>query len=283
MTRSAGSTKMVVSRNAPMLLTSAGVAGFIVTTALTIKATVKAAPLFTEIKDEVKANRAREVTEDFTERDKAAELGRLYGTHSLALLKVYGPALAVGSASILCVLASHGMMKNRQASLVAAYAALDTGYKAYRSRVAEVMGEENELALYRGVRTARVDDDEGQPCIIVDPNDPMPSPYAKFFDPCSPNWTKTPEYNLMFLRAQQDWANDKLRSCGYIFLNEIYQELGLERTQAGQIVGWKLNGNGDGFVDFGLYSIGDESSRAFVNGVEGTVLLDFNVDGPIRI
>jgi hypothetical protein len=87
----------------------------------------------------------------------------------------------------------------------------------------------------------------------------------------------------MFLRAQQQWANDRLHAHGYIFLNEVYEALGLERSQAGQLVGWKLNGNGDGYVDFGLYSIGDESNRAFVNALEPVVLLDFNVDGPIAI
>jgi hypothetical protein len=66
-------------------------------------------------------------------------------------------------------------------------------------------------------------------------------------------------------------------------LNEVYDSLGLERSQAGQIVGWSLDGNGDGYVDFGIHDIADESNRAFVNGLEHTVFLDFNVDGPIRI
>ena len=210
-------------------------------------------------------------------------LVRVYAQHSGALAKMYAPAALVGSASIICVLAGHGMMKNRQAALVAAYAALDSGYKSYRARVREAIGEDKERELYRATGpTVELLDDEGRPCEIQHANG-SPSPYGRFFDQCSPSWTKTPEYNLLFLRSQQDWANDRLRANGFVFLNEVYEALGLERSQAGQIVGWKLKGDGDGYVDFGLYAIGDDNNRAFVNNIEPVVFLDFNVDGPITI
>jgi hypothetical protein len=190
--------------------------------------------------------------------------------------------------SIVCVLSAHRILIKRNASLVAAYATIDAAYRSYRSRVRDEIGEERELSLYRGVKMKKAaEGDEGfdpnAACEIIDLDDVMPSPYARFFDEFSTNWSKTPEYNMMFLRSQQQWANDRLNAFGFIFLNEVYEALGLERSQAGQIVGWKLKGNGDGHVDFGLYNIGDESSRAFVNGLEASVLLDFNVDGPVRI
>ena len=196
--------------------------------------------------------------------------------------------MVAGSLSIACVLSAHQILIKRNANLVAAYAAVDAAYRSYRSRVREEIGEERELALYRAVKTRKlVEGDEGfdpnSACEIVDPDDVMPSTYSRFFDEYSPNWSKTPEYNMMFLRSQQQWANDRLGAHGHIFLNEVYDALGLPRSQAGQIVGWKLDGNGDGHVDFGIYQIGDESSRAFVNGHEPSILLDFNVDGPIRI
>jgi hypothetical protein len=70
-----------------------------------------------------------------------------------------------------------------------------------------------------------------------------------------------------------------------VFLNEVYEGLGMERCQMGQHVGWLKAGRsrGDGFIDFGIYDIFDESKRAFVNGFEPVALLDFNVDGPIAI
>lgn len=107
------------------------------------------------------------------------------------------------------------------------------------------------------------------------------SMYAKFFDEGSPAWHKNSEYNLMFLRQQENYASELLRHHGYLFLNKVYEMLGLPLTKAGQIVGWVYdteNPIGDNKVDFGLF---DERNAEFVNGHKNTVLLDFNVDGII--
>ena len=115
-------------------------------------------------------------------------------------------------------------------------------------------------------------------------NPTLYSDYARFFDAASPCWQNDPEYNLMFLRAQQQYANDLLRAKGRLFLNDVYEMLGLEKSKAGQIVGWvydRENPNGDNFVDFGIYDMSKERVRAFVNGYETNILLDFNVDGNI--
>jgi hypothetical protein len=280
-TKFAGASELFLKRNGPTMLTGAGVIGFIATTVLTARATAKAVDILPQISKDVAEVKNLEVDEDFSERDKQKALVKVYFKSSEELGKVYWPVLITGSVSIVCVISAHGMMLKRQASLVAAYTALDAGFKAYRKRVAEKLGEEDELKLYRSPRTIQ-DPDEETSCII-DMDDTMPSPYARFFDETSVNWTKTPEYNLLFLRGQQDWANDRLRAHGHLFLNEVYDGLGLTRSQSGQIVGWKWNEGGDNYVDFGLYQIGDECNRAFVNGIEHTVLLDFNVDGPISI
>jgi hypothetical protein len=112
----------------------------------------------------------------------------------------------------------------------------------------------------------------------------QPSDYARFFDVGSSYWTKDAEYNLMFLRRQQDYANEMLKSKGVVFLNEVYDMLDIARTQAGQIVGWvydKDNPEVDSYIDFGIYDLQDPDKRRFVNGDERSILLDFNVDGPV--
>ena len=108
------------------------------------------------------------------------------------------------------------------------------------------------------------------------------SPYARWFDRDNnlydPNCT---EYNLWFLKHQQNYANEKLRSRGYLFLNEVYDMIGIPRTKPGQVVGWvydERNPIGDNFVDFGIY---EDYNAAFINGYVDKVLLDFNVDGNI--
>jgi hypothetical protein len=71
-----------------------------------------------------------------------------------------------------------------------------------------------------------------------------------------------------------------LRVRGHVFLNEVYDALGIERTKAGSVVGWVMGEGRANSIDFGLYD-GRERARAFVNGYERTIILDFNVDGVI--
>lgn len=107
------------------------------------------------------------------------------------------------------------------------------------------------------------------------------SPYAVFFDETSAVWTKNSECNKLFLLRTQDLANLKLKARGYLFLNEVYDMLGLPRTRAGQLIGWiydDRNPVGDNYVDFGIFN---DRNSSFVNGFEKSVLLDFNVDGNI--
>lgn len=110
---------------------------------------------------------------------------------------------------------------------------------------------------------------------------PCVSNYARFFDEMCPAWTNDSEANLTFLRLQEQYATDKLKARGYLFLNDVYNMLGMPRTKAGQVVGWMYdeeNPLGDNCVDFGIY---DEHNSEFVNGYKTNVLLDFNVDGNI--
>ena len=116
---------------------------------------------------------------------------------------------------------------------------------------------------------------------LDDPAFQAASPYAKFFDELNPNWTKDPSANLFFLKAQEQFANDKFQAQGYLFLNDVYDSLGIPRTSFGQLVGWFKGNGGDEYIDFGIFDGDNESKRAFVNGYERSVLLDFNVDGVI--
>lgn len=284
-TRGLAGSKLTLKQNAPTIMTVAGTAGFAATVAMAIHATLKAHDVIPEIKKDIAAAREMVIDEDTTKEAKMHNLAKIYGESAAVLLRLYGPTLLTGSLSVALVLSGHGLMKRREASLVAAYAALDAGYRAYRQRVVERLGPEEELSLYRGVKTIKVDSlDDGLPCEIVDPVDKLASVYGRFFDPLNPNYSDTSEYNHTFLKTQERFANDKLQANGYLFLNEVYESLGIPRTQAGQIVGWKIdNPNSDGFVSFGIENIFDTNSRAFVNGMEPVVFLDFNVDGVIGI
>ena len=107
------------------------------------------------------------------------------------------------------------------------------------------------------------------------------SPYARFFNSSCVEWCKDPEYNKMFLKTVEANANGRLKAQGYLFLNDVYEALGMAKSKAGQIVGWVYdpeNPIGDNHVNFDIYS---DHNQDFVNGIKPDALLDFNVDGCI--
>ncbi len=289
--RASGNAELFLRKHGASILTAAGASGFVVSNFMWAKAALRSSGTISKLKYMSTEIQDKEIDANYTVRDKYNEMGLLWMKEVPSILKEFGPAIAVSSVSVACVIFSHKLMRDKQAALGAAYFAIARAYESYRERVREELGKEKELEIYRHVRTIPKDpESEG-----FDPNVPcdidygynMASRYAKFFDESNINWVKTPEYNLIFIRQKQNWLNDRLRMKGFVFLNEAYDELGLPWTQEGQVVGWRHDaaerGTGDGFIDFGLYNQSDEVQRAFINGVEPSVLLDFNVDGPISI
>lgn len=107
------------------------------------------------------------------------------------------------------------------------------------------------------------------------------SMYARFFDESRPGWTRDAHVNHMFLRSQQAYANDLLKLKGHMFLNDVYEMLGIPKTKIGQVVGWVYevdNAIGDNYIDFGIL---EKCNSEFVSGDVNVALLDFNVDGMI--
>jgi hypothetical protein len=167
---------------------------------------------------------------------------------------------------------------------MAAYGALEKGFSEYRARVVDKYGEEQDRDFRYGTEQVTVVDSEtGKKTKVTRVGPDEPSIYARFFDPVSPSWNKEPEYNMVFLKCQQNYANDLLRSRGHVFLNEVYDMCGIPRSKAGAVVGWLLSENGetDNFINFGIFDGREQVVRDFVNGREGAILLDFNVDGVI--
>lgn len=289
--RALGTSKLYFKKNGPAILTGAGVLGFVGTTVLVARAAVKAKPEIDDIKHDLNVVEGRILDASYTRHDQVKDYGTIVVNAVKDIGKIYAPAIVLGGISVTCVISAHGMLKKQNAALVAAYGALDLGFKAYRQRVKDTLGmlgvddpEARERDIYRGVvsRTKVENPETGEACEIENFSDVIPSIYGRFFDDASPQWSKTPEFNLTFLMNQQSFANDLLTRRGHLFLNEVYDALGFERSQAGQVVGWLKNSkNGDGYVDFGIHDIASDISRAFVNGQERVIFLDFNVDGPI--
>ena len=294
-TRLLSSTQYQVKKHSPEILMVAGIAGTIVGTVLACKATTKVSEIIEEKNKNIEDVHTylEDNTKEYTEEDSKKDLTIIYAQTGVKLFKLYAPAIGVMALSFASIIAGHKVLKKRNIAIAAAYAAIDKGFKQYRKNVIEEFGEGVDQQMRFGLKSKEIKkkDKDGKTVketeYYIDPDaNPLDniSEYARFFDAASSNFAKDPEYNMMFLRRQQDYANEMLKSRGHLFLNEVYDLLDIPRSKAGQVVGWVYdkNGNtkGDNYVDFGLYR-NDQGTRRFVNGLEYNILLDFNVDGVI--
>lgn len=295
-TRKLNKVGFTIKKHSPEILAVAGGVGVVTSAVMACKATLKVNDILDDAKNTVeKIHEVREMPEmvdKYTEEDSKKDLAIVYIQTGVKLIKLYGPSVLLGAASLGCIFTSHKILRKRNMALAAAYATVDRGFKEYRSRVVERFGKELDRELKYNIRAKEIEEvvvnEDGTQTSVkntveaVDPN--VYSEYARFYDDGCLGWSKSSEDNLYFLKCQQNHANEMLQTKGHLFLNEVYDMLGIPRTKAGQVVGWvydKDNCTGDNFVDFGIYDLYNERARAFVNGHERTILLDFNVDGNV--
>lgn len=283
-----------LQKRSPEILLGVGIVGGVASGVMACKATLKLPTILNDAKDTVdlikQTREKEEYAELYTAEDETRDLSITYIQTGLKVAKLYALPVALGSASICCLLTSNNIMRKRNIALSAAYLTIDKSFKEYRNRVSERFGEQIEREIRYDIKAKEIEvkkvAEDGTETIETEVVNVAHSysDYAKFFDESCTAWQKDPEYNLMFLKSQQQYANDLLVAKGRLFLNDVYDMLGIDRTKAGQVVGWiydPKNPVGDNYVDFGIYDMSKERVRAFVNGYEPNILLDFNVDGNI--
>lgn len=291
-----------LKKHSPEIFVGVGIVGVVASAVMACKATTKVEAILDETKNTLDiihegAKNGEINGVKYTEEDSKKDVVSTYVKTGVAFAKLYGPSVVLGGLSIASIVASNCVMRRRYAGLAAAYATVDKSFKDYRGRVTDRFGADVEREIRYGIKAKEIEEtvvnEDGTETIVkktvstIDPSIAVDcSPYAKFFDAASPYWDKDPEYNLMFLKAEQNYANDMLRAHGHLFLNDVYKRLGIPTTKAGQVVGWIYDKNNpdaedDCYVDFGIFTSDTQASRNFVNGTENVILLDFNVTGNI--
>ena len=282
---------MKLKKHSPEILVVAGIAGTVVSAVLACKATTKVAEILDETKGTLDTIHEGMETgaingQEYTNEDGKKDTVVVYAQTGMKLAKLYGPAIILGTLSITSILASNNILRKRNVALGAAYAAINKSFKEYRGRVIERFGEQVDTELKYGIKAKKFEEIEVDPetgkekkvkktVMVADPN--LQSDYAVYFDSKSRSYETNPDYNRMFLKAQQAFANDKLQTRGHLFLNEVLDDLDLPRTPAGQIVGWTKDGP-DGYVNFRIVEVERETEDG---RHEPALLLDFNVEGNI--
>lgn len=288
----------------PEILIGAGIIGLVGAGVLACKATLKVEGIVDEAKKDVEMVRgARDGElplkegEVYDEKMAKKDLTTIYIRTGARFVKVYGPAVILATLSIVSILSGHNILKKRHLATVAAFTGLQETFKDYRKRVGEKFGDEAEKLLYHDgekmlISEQVINEETGEvetvtkDVIVGNKKVNLRDPYSFIFDVANAprTWSKAPGYNYTFLIQQQNWANERLQSKGYVTLNQVLESLGMEPTDDGMTLGWLLknpNGTGDGFIDFGIIHGDNWRDPGCFAGGSPDYILNFNCDGII--
>lgn len=294
-----GRTGLKIKKYAPEIYFGVGVASFIGTVITASKATLQAEEVVKQHEEDLAQIAAAEkISEEhpddpdveYTAEAKKNDTIKVYCRTATKFLKLYGPSIALGALSLTSFFEAYNINKKRYLGAVAAFNAVSTLFDNYRKRVVDEEGESADRHYMYGTEREKIEktvtDENGktkkvkEEIEVIDKDKTDIGKFARWFDKDNPNWDHNPDYCRVFLDSMEQHANDLLALKGHLMLNEVYSMLGFAETPEGCVVGWLKDGDGNGYVDFGLY-LNQEYQRKAVNGQEPAYLLDFNYDGVI--
>ena len=309
MTRAASKYGYKLKKASPTIMIVGAAIGGVTATVFACKATLKAQDILQEheasvqtihdTRDKIESGElVLKESESYTETDYKKDITTAYVQTGLKLAKIYAPAVTLGVVSIGCMFGSHHIMTKRNASLTAAYIALDKAFEEYKGRVTDRFGDRVQQELEQNIKAVEVEtkktDENGVEETIKEYKDialDASDPYSLLFDESVSTWEKDSMLNQVTLNQALAAANRRLRTNGHLFLNEAidiidYYGHGSHHTPIGQVVGWIYDPNDKtkhNNVDFGVtnYIPGNDALNSFVDGDERSVMLHFNCDGPI--
>lgn len=253
----------IIVKNAPKICVAVGVAGVAAGVGIACKDTLAGV-------DEINQAKA-----DICEKE--------YIPAAKRMVKVYWPSFVVIGGSLFMIVGGHYILAKRYAGLVIAYEGLNKSYKNYRGYIKKNYGDAVDFNARHAEDNVELIDNE---VIAINPKDIfIPdrdlSDYAALFGKGYSlhidEHNDDPETIFNILRSTEEWANAVLQEQGYIYLQDVYNNLGLIDKFAPDGVGW-CAGIGDDYVDFGIYSLRNGDA---INQLESMYWLDFNVDGYI--
>lgn len=294
-TRAVKTSELMLKKHSPEILIGIGIVATVGAVVSAVIATKKVQPVIEEGKEDI--NRVKDMHGPGSHTDENGqtfeiepsdnyprELTIAYVKCGAKITVTYIPTAILTTTAIGAFLGAYGIINRRNAALTAAFNTVNEAFIAYRQAVKKELGDEKDRQFLQGLSEEAITNDDGSISTqLVPVNKDLAdySQYAVFFDETNPKWRPSAEANKAFLRCQQNWANDVLRVDGHLFLNEVYDMIGLPHTSAGAIVGWVIGEGNNNHVDFGIFDPSSEAARSFVNGYEPSILLDFNVDGII--
>lgn len=289
-------TKLGIKKHSPEILVATGIGTGIVAAIIACKQTIKANDIIAEARKNLQnIEDAKELAADnkveYTEENEQADREIIGKQVTVGMVKAYALPVGLGILSVTCILAGHHILKKRNVALAAAYSALSTDFMNYRKRVVDKYGKDVDFMLKNGlekqiIANQVIDPETGEVKEtkeeVLTYNGDKLSQYARVFDEVgSTQWTPSADHNRAFLLMEQNYFNERIRTRGYIFLNEVYERLGFRPTKAGSVVGWVYQNADYEGIDFGIFTAHTQKAAEFLEGTEPSIILDFNVQGDI--
>lgn len=286
-----GKTSLLAKKYSPQLLIGFGSVTFVETIVVACINTTSASEVLERHNKRMEdAKKAEEVAEPEDNYDIRKEKAVVYAHTAADMAKLYAPTIGLGALTFTCFFKAFGIMNARYTGAVAAYNLVSSAFDNYRDRVKNEMGDAADRHFMYGTEMIKTEttatNEKGKTVKSKSEIETIESKnvlgYSALFDRNCAEWDPNYIYNLKWLRANETAANDILQSRGHIFLNEVYDMIGLPHTPQGAVAGWIRDcKDGDGYVSFGLDDPNNESAKRLIDGEDNVVLLDFNVDGII--
>lgn len=289
-------SKLGLKKHSPEILMATGIGVGIVAAIVACKQTIKATQIIENSRkalDDIESVKAMVANgeAEYTEEDEQNDRRTIAIQLTKDMIKTYAIPVGLGVLSVTCILASNHILRKRNIALAAAYSALSTDFANYRKRVVEKYGKETDFMLKNGLEKELIahqviDPDTGEVKEtkeeVLKYDGEKLSQYARVFDEVgSTQWTPSPDHNKAFLLMEQNYFNERIKTRGYIFLNEVYERLGFRPTKAGSVVGWVYQNDNYEGIDFGIFTAHTQKAAEFLEGTEPSIILDFNVQGDI--
>ena len=158
---------LTLKKHSPEILIGLGIVGTITSTVMACKASTKASEILENTKNDLAKVREvannPEYADTYTEKDYKKDLTIVYTKTGLELVKLYAPAVLLGTASIASILTGHGVLRKRFVELSAAYTAVDTAFKEYRGRVVDRFGKDLDRELKYNIKNNEIKNEENKP------------------------------------------------------------------------------------------------------------------------
>lgn len=280
-----------VAAHTPEILMALGTVGVVGGTVLIAKASSKLEDELSDIKDAQKdiIDRKEEYADDKTYKK---DLLMIKKAAALKVAKLFAPGVALTAAGIVCFFAAFGKVKKENGILAASLAAANKALEDYRARVVEDLGVDKDLEYMYGLKKEKIQkeviDENGEKKIVEeevftsDGSKPFISRYAIRFTPEFSTEASTDiNYNRRVLEFAEKKFNTALAGRKKVFLNEMYEQLGVDETSESRRAGWiydKKGGDGKIHLIVIKITVKDVTSPL---GYHEELIVDFNVDGDI--